>query len=94
MTTAFAIHLDSGDGPRCGHRRAFYLDTDETRVTCGNCLAHMAGTYHVGVRWADRQPCGTDAAVRWHYRHGEQPCESCRQAQGRRSAAVWARRSR
>lgn len=33
-----------------------------------------------GQRWADVKPCGTFAAYRRHLRHGEQPCESCRQA--------------
>lgn len=29
------------------------------------------------------QPCGTLAAYRRHYRHGETPCESCMQARDR-----------
>lgn len=28
---------------------------------------------------------GTAAGVRWHYRHGEKPCEDCRQAEKRRA---------
>jgi len=30
---------------------------------------------------ADSQPHGTVAAYKRHYRHGEKPCESCRQAE-------------
>jgi hypothetical protein len=37
-----------------------------------------------GARWADPQPCGTSSAYRRHYRHGEKPCTSCRQAESRR----------
>ena len=39
-----------------------------------------------GSRWADVRPHGTLAAYRRHYRHGEQPCEDCRQANARASA--------
>jgi len=31
----------------------------------------------------DLQPHGTRSAYRRHYRHGEKPCESCRQAMAR-----------
>ena len=34
-------------------------------------------------RWHDVKPCGTMAAVRRHYRRGEQIDHSCRQAQAR-----------
>lgn len=33
--------------------------------------------------WADVRPCGTLAAYRRHQRHGEPPCESCKQARAR-----------
>ena len=36
----------------------------------------------LGARWAD-QPHGTLAAYRRHYRYGEKPCESCKQANSR-----------
>ena len=39
-----------------------------------------------GSRWADVRPHGTLAAYRRHYRHGEQPCEDCRQANARACA--------
>jgi hypothetical protein len=41
---------------------------------------------HAGQRWNDLdvKPCGTPAAYRRHLRHGERPCESCRQAERRR----------
>jgi hypothetical protein len=29
-------------------------------------------------RWSDPKPCGTGAAYRRHYRHGEKPCFACR----------------
>jgi len=35
-------------------------------------------------RWRDVKPCGTLAAYRRHYRHGEQPCEACKKANARR----------
>jgi hypothetical protein len=31
----------------------------------------------------DTRPHGTRSAARRHYRHGEQPCEPCRQAEAR-----------
>lgn len=39
------------------------------------------GTF--GARWLDVKPCGTYSAWRRHYKRGEQPCESCRQAAAR-----------
>lgn len=38
--------------------------------------------------WSEEylQPCGTTAAYRRHYRHGEKPCERCRQAEALRPA--------
>jgi hypothetical protein len=45
-----------------------------------------------GYRWADVQPCGTVAAYRRHYRHGEKPCWSCRQARSRWAADYRERR--
>jgi hypothetical protein len=39
-----------------------------------------------GARWSDPEPCGSQAAYRRHYRHGEEPCASCRQAEARRQA--------
>lgn len=32
-------------------------------------------------RAADREPCGTMAAARRHWRYGEVPCEACRAAE-------------
>ena len=85
-TFAFAVHLDTGDGPRCGQRRAAYLSTEENAVTCGPCLELTAGTYRLGSRWTDTRPHGTTAAYRRHYRHGGKPCEACRQAEARYQA--------
>src|SRR5580704_12301636 len=34
---------------------------------------------------SDKKPCGTLAAARRHYRHGEKLCEACRQAERRDS---------
>lgn len=31
-----------------------------------------------GQRWSDPKGCGTGAAYRRHYRHGEKPCLACR----------------
>lgn len=36
-----------------------------------------------GASYADTRPCGTPAAYRRHQRHGEKPCEACRQAHAR-----------
>jgi cytidine deaminase len=36
-----------------------------------------------GQRWGDVKPCGSTAAYRRHYRHGEKPCFACRQAWSR-----------
>jgi hypothetical protein len=36
-----------------------------------------------GWRWPDVKPCGTEAACRRHYRHGEKPCEDCRRGRSR-----------
>lgn len=34
-----------------------------------------------GRTWSNREPCGTMAAARRHYRNGEKPCEACREAE-------------
>ena len=39
----------------------------------------------------DVKPHGTPAAYRRHYRHGEKPCEACRQAESIRLAESAAR---
>jgi hypothetical protein len=41
----------------------------------------------LGQRWnpLDVKPCGTTVAYRRHLRHGEPPCEACRQANNRAS---------
>ena len=79
----FAVHLDHDGRPRCGQPHAWYVAADNAAVTCLACLAIAAGTYRLGYRYADTKPHGTLAAYRRHYRHGEKPCESCRQAHSR-----------
>jgi hypothetical protein len=75
-----AVHHDRDGRPRCGHPRGVRLSADEAEVTCGGCLVLLSGAGKAtGARWAEK-PCGTLAAYRRHYRHGEKPCESCRQA--------------
>jgi hypothetical protein len=37
-------------------------------------------TSRTGQRWADVQPCGTEAAYNRHHRHGEPPCPADRRA--------------
>jgi hypothetical protein len=85
VTAPYAVHLGTGNGPRCGHPHAVCLDGVEAAVTCLDCLSLIAGTYHAGSRWhwADVKPCGTTAAYRRHLRHGERACESCLQAERR-----------
>lgn len=39
--------------------------------------------------WAALKPCGTTAAYRRHLRHGERPCEHCRQAEARLHQERW-----
>ena len=39
-------------------------------------------------------PCGTTAAYARHLRHGEQPCDACREANAERHRALYARRKR
>lgn len=34
-----------------------------------------------GRTWSNREPCGTMAAARRHYRNGEKPCDACREAE-------------
>jgi hypothetical protein len=84
VTAPVAVHLDTGGRPRCGHPNAHYMSAGEAGVTCRICLGLMTGTHHAGVTWADPRPHGTIAAYRRHYRHGEKPCEACRQAELRR----------
>jgi hypothetical protein len=40
------------------------------------------------------RPHGTSARHRWHYRHGEKPCEACREAHNRDHAAAERQRRR
>jgi hypothetical protein len=76
-----AVHLDRDGRARCGNCRATRLG--EARVVdCLMCLSIMNGTHALGNRQPD-EPCGTVAAYRRHYRHGEKPCRSCRQAEAR-----------
>lgn len=73
MPRARAVHLPApGGGARCGNRGAALFGAPG-EVTCRQCLGRYS-------RWADVRPCGTLAAYRRHYRHGEQPCRQCRQA--------------
>lgn len=73
-----AVHLDRGDGTAaCGApnaARAVEVTADPGAVDCGRCNRWT---------WNDVRPHGTLAACRRHYRHGEQPCGSSRQAQSR-----------
>ena len=84
MTPGSAVHLDAGGRARCGQPRPFRLAASQEQVTCARCLAGLAPVS--GTRWqrADVMPHGTPAAYRRHYRYGEKPCESCRQAEARR----------
>jgi hypothetical protein len=88
MTFPRAIHLDTGSGPRCGHRRPFGLTSTAEAVTCSPCLMLMAGGFTLGLRHEEWQlaPHGTLAAYRRHYRRGTPVCEACRQAKARYNA--------
>ena len=88
MSAPRAIHLDTGAGPRCGHRRPFGLTHIPEAVTCGPCLMLMAGGFTLGLRHEEWQlaPHGTLAAYRRHYRRGTKPCEPCAQAKSRYNA--------
>ena len=83
MSAVKATHYDTGGTPRCGNLTPFSLSTDQEAVTCGLCIALLTGT-RGGWRWADVAPHGTLTAARRHYRHGEKPCDSCKQAMARR----------
>jgi len=76
------MHLDRDGRAACGTRftRGIPRLTGlATQVTCATCVAKPSG-----YQWSDPQPHGTPAAYRRHYRHGEKPCEACRQAENRR----------
>lgn len=80
------IHLDRDGRTRCGHiGRNSQVAADLEDVTCQNCRDISAGIGRtLGTPWSDVRPHGTLAAYRRHYRHGEKPCESCRQANAHR----------
>lgn len=85
-----ATHLDRGDGrPACGAPGAVSpaITADTSAVDCVRCNGG-------GWTWPDVRPHGTVAAYRRHYRHGEEPCESCRQAKARAQADYRDRRKR
>jgi hypothetical protein len=83
MSIVQAVHYAPDGRPRCGRPDPFALTGDETAVTCKHCTALMAGGNTTsGLTWAE-QPHGTLAAHRRHYRLGQKPCESCRQAKAR-----------
>lgn len=86
-------HLDRDGRARCGAATP-RLTADEDAVTCGNCLDLLAGVYRLGRTIADPKPCGTNAAYRRHLRHGEPACESCRQANARRTTDYYKRAGR
>lgn len=94
MSDVYAVHLEHDGGSRCGKltRTDPQLTADESNVTCLRCTTLLAGTYNQGMRWSDVKPCGTNAAYRRHKRHGEKPCESCRQAHHRYNADAKRRR--
>lgn len=77
------VHFDRDGRPRCGNTKPFALTADREAVTCVFCLNLLAGTSHVGVYHADTRPHGTTAAYRRHQRHGQEPCEACKQAKAR-----------
>jgi len=84
VTPGSAVHLDAGGRARCGQPRPFRLAASQEQVTCARCLAGLAPVSGTRWQWPDVKPCGTLAACRRHYRRGEKPCESCRQAEQRR----------
>jgi hypothetical protein len=74
------VHWDIMGSPICGQesRNEIQLTAEAAEVTCVKCSALMTGTsYSSGWRKEDREPCGTLAAARWHYRNGEKPTEAC-----------------
>jgi len=81
-----AIHLDTGDGPRCGHLYPFGLTCSPEAVTCGCCLNIMAGGLAHPLQDWQLRPHGTLAAYRRHQRLGTPLCEACRQAKTRDNA--------
>jgi len=82
------VHFDYGGRARCGNRAARQFTADREQVTCHYCANLLDGTHHVGVYHCDVEPCGTPAAYRRHLRHEGAPvrCETCLQAERRRSA--------
>jgi ribosomal protein S27AE len=91
-----ALHYDHDGCSRCGHGTR--LTTDQAAVTCGTCTLILAGPWgggQPGREWADRQPHGTPAAARRHYRLGHKPlrwfCRTCSDAVARDRADRYAR---
>lgn len=46
-----------------------------------------------GKSYTGTEPCGTLAACRRHYRHGEKPCEACKAADRLAHRERWAARA-
>jgi hypothetical protein len=80
------VHYDRDGRARCGRPHGVRLTPDETAVTCDFCLNLLAGVHAIGNRQPDSEH-GTRARYRWHLRHEGPPvrCESCLQAERRRS---------
>jgi hypothetical protein len=80
------VHLERDGRARCGNRAASQLTDDPEAVTCGMCANLLDGTHHLGVHWADPEPCGSPAAYRRHLRREGAPvrCQACLAAERRR----------
>lgn len=84
------VHLDRDGRSRCGVGNA-RVTADLDGVTCQNCRSLNAGILNVGRRTA-KEPCGTAAAYRRHYRKGEPIDQACRAAETTRTAQARAAR--
>ena len=92
---ALAVHFNRDGRPRCGARpRVPLLADGESGVTCGHCTAHLNGTYGIGNRWIDIQPCGTPAAYYRELRSGGPVHPWCREAANRDALERKERRQR
>lgn len=85
-TWKHSIHLNQDGAARCGNKGARLFAVKDEYATCRTCLNLLDGTHHVGVHWADPEPCGTVAGYRRHLRRNGAPvrCESCLAAERRR----------
>lgn len=80
------VHSATAPCARSRHVLFPVKTSNPDKVTCQYCRGE--------VRRADVKPCGTSAAYKRHYRHGEKPCEACRQANIRDTADRKAARAR